>query len=58
LCRKHQINKSQFYKWNKEFLETGKKRLGGEFMHEATTDEVSELRKENACLKEMAAVAR
>lgn len=27
LYRKHQINESQFYKWNKEFLEVGKKRL-------------------------------
>ena len=27
LCRKYSINESQFYKWNKEFLEAGKKRL-------------------------------
>jgi hypothetical protein len=24
LCRKYSINESQFYKWNKEFLEAGK----------------------------------
>jgi len=27
MCRKHQINEFQFYQWNKELLETGKKRL-------------------------------
>jgi transposase len=25
LCRKYSINESHFYKWNKEFLEAGKK---------------------------------
>src|SRR5690606_20424922 len=55
LCRKHNINQSQFYKWNKEFLEAGKKRLSGELTREATTDEVIELKKENARLKEMVA---
>ncbi len=27
LYRKYALNESQFYKWNKEFLEAGKKRL-------------------------------
>jgi transposase len=27
LCRKYSINESQFYKWNKEFLEAGIKLL-------------------------------
>ncbi|WP_312133786.1 transposase [Empedobacter sp.] len=30
LCRKYSISQSQFYKWNKEFLEAGKKRLSGD----------------------------
>ena len=30
LCRKHSIQESTFYKWNKEFLEAGKKRLSGD----------------------------
>lgn len=30
LCRKYSVNESQFYKWNKEFLEAGKKRLSGD----------------------------
>ena len=55
LCRKHSINQSQFYKWNKEFLEAGKKRLSGDVTRESTSDEVIELKRENARLKEMVA---
>ena len=55
LCRKYAINESQFYKWNKEFLEAGKKRLAGDTTREATSDEVTELRKENQRLKEVVA---
>lgn len=55
LCRKYAIHESSFYKWNKEFLEAGKKRLAGDTVREATSDEVSELRKENQRLKEIVA---
>lgn len=55
ICRKHGIAESMFYKWNKEFLEAGKKRLAGDTSREATSDEVTELRKENGKLKEMVA---
>lgn len=55
LCRKYSIHESQFFKWNKEFLEAGKKRLSGDTTREATSDEVTELRKENQRLKEMVA---
>ncbi len=55
LCRKYSIHEGQFYKWNKEFLEAGKKRLSGDTTREATSDEVTELRKENQKLKEMIA---
>lgn len=55
LCRKYSINESQFYKWNKEFLEAGKKRLAGDTTREATSDEVAELKKENQALKVMIA---
>ena len=55
ICRKHGIAQSMFYKWNKEFLEAGKKRLAGDVTREATSDEVSDLRKENQKLKEMVA---
>jgi len=55
ICRKHGIAESMFYKWNKEFLEAGKKRLSGDTTREATSDEVADLRKENQKLKEMVA---
>ena len=55
ICRKHGIAESMFYKWNKEFMEAGKKRLAGDTSREATSDEVAELRKENQRLKEMVA---
>jgi transposase len=55
ICRKHGITHSMFYKWNKEFMEAGKKRLAGDTTREATSEEVAELRKENARLKEMVA---
>jgi len=55
ICRKHGIAESMFYKWNKEFMEAGKKRLAGDTSREATPDEVTELRKENQRLKEMVA---
>jgi transposase len=55
ICRKYGIHQAQFYRWNKQFLEAGKKRLAGDTTREATTDEVAELRKENQRLKEMVA---
>ena len=55
ICRKYGIHQTQFYKWNKQFLEAGKKLLAGDTSREATTDEVVELRKENQRLKEMVA---
>jgi transposase len=55
ICRKYSIHETQFYKWNKEFLEAGKKRLSGDTTREATSDEVAELKKENQRLKEMVA---
>jgi transposase len=55
ICRKYSIKDAQFYKWNKEFMEAGKKRLAGDTTREATSDEVSDLRKENQRLKEMVA---
>lgn len=55
LCRKHGIQESTFYKWNKEFIEAGKKRLSGDTTREATSDEVAQLREENRRLKESVA---
>lgn len=47
------LSQSQLYKWNKEFLEAGKKRLSGNVTREATSSEVAKLKKENTRLKEM-----
>lgn len=44
ICRRRGIAESVFYKWNKEFLEAGKKRLAGDTVREATPDEVTALR--------------
>ncbi len=41
-----------YYRWSKEFLEAGKKRLAGDTVREATTDEVKVLRSEASALKE------
>ena len=41
--------------WSKEFLEAGKKRLLGGTQREATSNEVLDLRRENARLKEVVA---
>ena len=43
LCRREGIAQSLYYKWSKEFLEAGKKRLAGDTARAATTDEVKGL---------------
>ena len=52
LCRKEGINPNVYYRWSKEFLEAGRKRLSGDVVREATSDEVKDLRKESLALKE------
>jgi len=52
LCRKEGINQNLYYRWSKQFLEAGKKRLAGDTVREASTDEVKGLRSEAAQLKE------
>ena len=39
LCRKEGINQNLYYRWSKDFLEAGKKRLAGDTAREATGDE-------------------
>lgn len=55
LCRREGINTNVYYRWSKEFLEAGKKRLAGDTAREATTTEVKDLRSESAALKEAVA---
>jgi transposase len=52
LCRREGIANNLYYRWSKDFLEAGKKRLSGDTMREANTDEVKELRSENSQLKQ------
>ena len=55
LCRREGIASNLYYRWSKDFLEAGKKRLSGDTVREATTDEVKGLRSENRELKEVVA---
>ena len=55
LCRKEGINQNLYYRWSKDFLEAGKKRLAGDTARAATSDEVKDLRREASALKEAVA---
>ena len=52
LYRREGIAESLYYKWSKDFLEAGKKRLSGDTARQATSSEVKELRQEATDLKE------
>ena len=55
LCRREGISQGVYYKWSKDFLEAGKRRLAGDTARAATTDEVKDLRREARDLKEVVA---
>lgn len=55
LCRREGIVQNLYYRWSKDFLEAGKKRLAGDTARAATSDEVQELRREAKALKEVVA---
>ncbi len=55
ICRREGIAPSLYYKWSKMFLQAGKRRLNGDTIREANSDEVSELRQENEQLKQLVA---
>ena len=55
LCRREGIVQNLYYRWSKEFLEAGKKRLAGDTARSATSDEVKDLRQEAGALKEVVA---
>jgi len=52
LCRREGLAPNLYYRWSKEFLEAGKKRLLGDTTREATAPEVKTLRDENGRLKQ------
>jgi len=55
LCRREGIVANLYYRWSKDFLEAGKRRLQGDTVREATSSDVSGLRDENGQLKQLVA---
>jgi transposase len=55
LCRREGIVSNMYYRWSKDFLEAGKKRLQGDTIREASSSEVVGLRQENEQLKQLVA---
>ena len=51
LCRREGLAPNLYYRWSKEFLEAGKKRLLGNMKREASAREVKDLPDENDRLK-------
>jgi transposase len=50
-----QFSANLYYRWSKDFLEAGEKRLAGDTARAATSDEVKDLRREASALKEVVA---
>ena len=46
LCRREGLAQSLYYKWSKDFMEAGKKRLAGDIVRQANTGDVTTLRRE------------
>ena len=55
LCRVEGITQSIYYKWSKEFMKAGKRRLASDTSRAASTVEVTALRREARELKEVVA---
>jgi transposase len=55
ICRREGISPNLYYRWSKDFLEAGKKRLQGDTVREANSFEVNQLRQENDQLKQLVA---
>ncbi len=55
LCRREGIVANLYYRWSKDFLEAGKKRLQGDTVREANSSEVTGLKQENDQLKQLVA---
>lgn len=55
ICRREGINTNVYYRWSKEFLEAGKKRLSGDKLQDATDPEVQSMKTENEAFKQLVA---
>jgi len=45
ICRREGISPNLYYRWSKDFLEAGKRRLQGDTVREANSQEVTGLRR-------------
>jgi transposase len=55
ICRREGIVPNLYYRWSKDFLEAGKKRLQGDTVREANNAEVTGIKQENEQLKQLVA---
>ena len=55
ICRREGITPAHYYRWSKDFLEAGKKRLQRDTLRDANANEVNKLRRENNELKQVTA---
>ena len=55
ICRREGIAPNLYYRWSKDFLEAGRKRLMGDTLREANSSEVNSIRQENEQLKALVA---
>ena len=55
LCRREGIKPGAFYAWTKDFMEAGKERLTRDAVRDATRQEIEQIKRENAELKNLVA---
>jgi len=55
LCRREGIKPGAYYAWTKDFMEAGKERLTRDTVRDATRQEIDELKRDNAQLKQLVA---
>ena len=55
LCRREGIKPGAYYAWTKDFMEAGKERLTRDTVRDATRQEIDDLKRETADLKQLVA---
>ena len=53
LCRREGMPNNLYFRWSKDFLEAGKKRLAGDNTREVSSHEVVDLKKEKVDMSEI-----
>ncbi len=51
ICRREGINSNLYYRWSKDFLEAGKKRLSGDIVREASPSDYAAIMARNLLAK-------